>query len=329
MGAIAMRVLVTGGAGFIGSNFVKLALGGSFPGISRITILDKLTYAGTLTNLDKLPKSDFDFIEGDICDEVLVGKLAKRHEAIINFAAESHVDRSITGSRNFVLTNVLGTQTLLEAARLGGTAAFVQVSTDEVYGSIPSGSWTESEPLMPNSPYAASKAAADLFARAFFRTYGLDVRITRCSNNYGPNQVPEKLIPLFITNLMNGLKVPVYGQGANIRDWLHVDDHCRGIYLTLMKGKGGEIYNIGGGTSLSNLELTHKILNSMGLGEDRIEYVSDRLGHDFRYSVNHKKISQELGYEPSVDFELGLERTVKWFKENEPWWRPLKQHSGS
>ena len=319
-----MRVLVTGGAGFIGSNFVKRALDGSFTGISRVTVLDKLTYAGTLKNLEQLPTSDFEFIEGDICDEVLTHDLAKRHDAIINFAAESHVDRSIAGSRDFVLTNVLGTQTLLESARLSGTSIFVQVSTDEVYGSIPSGSWTETDPLLPNSPYASSKASADLFARAFFRTYGLDVRITRCSNNYGPNQFPEKLIPLFVTNLMDGLKVPVYGQGMNIRDWLHVDDHCHGIYLTLMNGKGGEIYNIGGETSLSNMELTYKVLNLMGKDETNIEYVPDRLGHDFRYSVDHTKISQELGYEPSVDFELGLERTIKWFKENESWWRPLK-----
>jgi len=322
----AMRVLVTGGAGFIGSNFVKRVLDGSFAGISRVTVLDKLTYAGTLTNLEQLSTSDFEFIEGDICDEVLTRDLAKRHEAIINFAAESHVDRSIAGSRDFVLTNVLGTQTLLESARISGTSIFVQVSTDEVYGSIPSGSWKETDPLLPNSPYASSKASADLFARAFFRTYGLDVRITRCSNNYGPNQFPEKLIPLFVTNLMDGLKVPVYGQGMNIRDWLHVDDHCHGIYLTLMKGKSGEIYNIGGGTSLTNMELTYKVLDSMRKDEASIEYVSDRLGHDFRYSVDHTKISQELGYEPSVDFDLGLESTIKWFKENESWWRPLKHY---
>ena len=323
MGAIAMRVLVTGGAGFIGSNFVKLALGGSFPGISRITILDKLTYAGTLTNLDKLPKSDFDFVEGDICDEVLAGKLAKRHEAIINFAAESHVDRSITGSRNFVLTNVLGTQTLLEAARLGGTAAFVQVSTDEVYGSIPSGSWTESEPLMPNSPYAASKAAADLFARAFFRTYALDVRITRCSNNYGSNQFPEILIPLFITNLMNGLKVPVYGQGANIRDWLHVDDHCQGIHKVLFSEKSGEVFNIGGGEELTNLDITKLILEEMECNQSMIQSVEDRLGHDFRYSVDWSKIQSQLGYNPKVKFIDGIRDTIMWYRENTSWWEPL------
>jgi dTDP-glucose 4,6-dehydratase len=319
-----MRILVTGGAGFIGSNFVKLALKGSFPGISRITVLDKLTYAGTLTNLKQIPTSDFEFIEGDICDEVLTKNLAKRNDAIINFAAESHVDRSITGSRDFVLTNVLGTQTLLESARIGGTSIFVQVSTDEVYGSIDSGSWTETAPLLPNSPYASSKASADLMARAFFRTYGLDVRVTRCSNNYGPNQFPEKLIPLFVTNLIDGLKVPVYGHGLNVRDWLHVDDHCYGIYLTLMKGKEGGIYNIGGGTSLSNMEITHRILSLMEKDNSYVENVPDRKGHDFRYSVDHAKISQELGYKPSVDFELGLASTIKWFRENESWWRPLK-----
>lgn len=321
-----MRVLVTGGAGFIGSNFVKRALDGSFTGISSVTVLDKLTYAGTKTNLEELPTSDFEFIQGDICDVGLTRDLAKRHDVIINFAAESHVDRSISGSRDFVLTNVLGTQTLLEAARLGSISVFLQVSTDEVYGSISTGSWSEIDPLLPNSPYAASKASADMFARAFFRTYGLDVRITRCSNNYGPNQFPEKLIPLFVTNLMDGLKVPVYGNGANVRDWLHVDDHCRAIYLTLMHGKGGEIYNIGGGTSLSNMELTYKILNSMGKNEFNVEYVSDRLGHDFRYSVDHTKISRELGYEPLVDFDFGLEGTIQWFKDNESWWRPLKHN---
>ena len=319
-----MRVLVTGGAGFIGSNFVKRSLDDTFTGISRITVLDKLTYAGTKTNLENLSTSDFEFIEGDICDEDLTRGLAKRHDAIINFAAESHVDRSIVGSRDFVLTNVLGTQTLLEAARLGGTSIFVQVSTDEVYGSIQTGSWSETDPLLPNSPYAVSKASADLFVRAFSHTYGLDVRITRCSNNYGPNQFPEKIIPLFVTNLLDGLKVPVYGKGANVRDWLHVDDHCQGIYLALMKGKSGEIYNIGGGTSLSNMDLTYKILSLMGKGAANIEYVADRLGHDFRYSVDYSKISQELGYEPSIDFEFGLVSTVKWLEENESWWRPLK-----
>jgi dTDP-glucose 4,6-dehydratase len=286
--------------------------------------LDKLTYSGTLTNLSAFPRDTFEFIQGDICDQKLVTSLATRHDAIINFAAESHVDRSITGARDFVLTNVLGTQTLLESARAEGVATFVQVSTDEVYGSIASGSWTETEPLLPNSPYAASKASADLIARSYYRTYGLDVRITRCSNNYGPNQFTEKVIPLFITNLIDGVKVPVYGNGSNVRDWLHVDDHCRGIFSVLSGGRAGEIYNIGGGTELTNLELTQKILNLMGKDESFIEHVADRLGHDMRYSVNMDKISHELGYRPLVNWEVGIAKTVEWYQGNEAWWRPLK-----
>ena len=320
-----MKILVTGGAGFIGSNFVRRVLDGSFGGISSITVLDKLTYAGTLTNLSTLPCDSFEFIHGDICNQDLTLKLALRNDAIVNFAAESHVDRSIAGSRDFILTNVLGTQTLLEAARLGGVQTFVQVSTDEVYGSIIQGSWPETDPLLPNSPYAASKASADLIARSYHKTYGMNVRITRCSNNYGPNQFPEKVIPLFVTNLIDGLKVSVYGNGANIRDWLHVDDHCRGIHSVLMRGRPGEIYNIGGGTELTNMQLTTKILTLMGKSESNIEYVADRLGHDIRYSVNISKITQELGYQPLVNWEEGLAQTVNWYKENESWWRPLKK----
>lgn len=319
-----MKLLVTGGAGFIGSNFVRHVLDGTLRGVSSITILDKLTYAGTLTNLSTLPKDSFEFIQGDICDQKLVTSLASRHNTIVNFAAESHVDRSITGARDFVLTNVLGTQTLLEAARAEEVTTFVQVSTDEVYGSIAEGSWAETEPLLPNSPYAASKASADLIARSYFRTYGLDVRVTRCSNNYGPNQFPEKIIPLFITNLIDGIKVPVYGHGLNVRDWLHVDDHCRGIFSVLTGGRAGEIYNIGGGKEFTNLELTQKILHLMGKNESQIEHVADRLGHDIRYSVNTDKISHELGYSPLVDWEVGIAKTVEWYRENEAWWRPLK-----
>lgn len=319
-----MRVLVTGGAGFIGSNFVKRVIEGSLSGIRSITVLDKLTYAGTLTNLSGLPEDSFEFVQGDICDQALVQSLAKRHDAIINFAAESHVDRSITGSRDFVLTNVLGTHTLLDAARIGAVGVFVQVSTDEVYGSIAEGSWPETDPLLPNSPYAASKASADLMVRSYHRTHGLDVRITRCSNNYGPNQFPEKIIPLFVTNLLDGLKVPVYGNGANVRDWLHVDDHCRGIHAVLSRGKAGEIYNIGGGTELSNMELSRKILALMDKDESSIEYVQDRLGHDLRYSVDITKIARDLGYQPQVDLEHGLKETVEWYRENESWWRSLK-----
>lgn len=319
-----MRVLVTGGAGFIGSNFVRRIVDGTLPGISAITVLDKLTYAGTLTNLAGLPKDSFEFIHGDICDQELTAQLALRHDAIVNFAAESHVDRSIKGSRAFILTNVLGTQTLLDATKNGTVQTFVQVSTDEVYGSIATGSWPETDPLLPNSPYAASKASADLIARSYHRTHGLDVRITRCSNNYGPFQFPEKVIPLFVTNLIDGLKVPVYGAGANVRDWLHVDDHCHGIHAVLTRGAAGEIYNIGGGTELSNMELTHKILVLMGKDETSIEYVEDRLGHDLRYSVNIAKISSGLGYKPLVKLDAGLKETVEWYQENESWWRPLK-----
>lgn len=318
-----MRVLVTGGAGFIGSNFVRKVLDGTLGGFSSLTVIDKLTYAGTMTNLAGLPKSSFEFIQGDICDQELAVKLASRHDAIINFAAELHVDRSIVGSRDFVLTNVLGTQTLLDAARIGGVKVFVQISTDEVYGSITKGSWPETNPLLPNSPYAALKAAADLISRSYFKTHGLDVRITRCSNNYGPNQLPEKIIPLFVTNLINGLKLPVYGTGSNVRDWLHVDDHCRGIHAVLMGGRAGEVYNIGGGTELTNIELTRQILNLMGKDESSIKYVDDRLGHDIRYSVDTSKISRELGYLPRVNWSDGLAQTVVWYQENEAWWRPL------
>ena len=320
-----MRILVTGGAGFIGSNFVHRILDGSLTGITSITILDKLTYAGTLKNLEGLPSDGFMFIEGDICNQALVNELVKSHDTVINFAAESHVDRSIIGARDFVTTNVLGTQTLLEASRQGGIQTFLQVSTDEVYGSILKGSWSEESPLLPNSPYAATKASADLISRSYFKTYGLDVRITRCSNNYGPNQYPEKLIPLFVTNLIDGLKVPIYGDGSNVRDWLHVDDHCRGIYLALMKGKAGEIYNIGGGTELTNIELTRKIVKFMDSDDSSIEYVNDRLGHDMRYSVAISKISNELGYKPLVKLDQGLADTINWYKENEAWWRALKK----
>lgn len=319
-----MKLLVTGGAGFIGSNYVKRILDGSLGGVSHVTVLDKLTYAGTKTNLQSLPTKDFEFIEGDICDQELVNDLVTRNDAIINFAAESHVDRSIESSKDFVLTNVLGTQTLLEASRKMNETIFVQISTDEVYGSISSGSSVETDHLLPNSPYSATKASADLLSRAYFKTYGLDVRVTRCSNNYGPNQFPEKLIPLFITNLMEGKKVPVYGDGLNVRDWLHVDDHCRGIHLVLTKGEAGNIYNIGGGAELSNLELTMQILKIMGKEDSDLEFVRDRLGHDLRYSVDHSKISSNLGYAPRVPFTQGLLDTVDWYRRNESWWKPLK-----
>ena len=319
-----MRALVTGGAGFIGSNYVRRILDGTLQGISAVTVVDKLTYAGTLTNFSDAQRKNFEFVHGDICDQKLIEELAKRHDLIINFAAESHVDRSIMGSREFMMTNIVGTQTLLDAAKLGAIETFVQVSTDEVYGTMLTGSWSELDALLPNSPYAASKASADLVARSYFRTYGVDVRVTRCSNNYGPNQFPEKLIPLFVTNLIDELQVPIYGDGSNVRDWLHVDDHCQGIHAVLTKGSAGEIYNIGGGVELTNLSLTLKILNLMGKDESSIRFVDDRLGHDLRYSVDIKKISENLGYKPQIDFESGLRNTLNWYQENESWWRPLR-----
>jgi len=320
-----MRLLVTGGAGFIGSNFVRRTVDGTLSGISEITVLDKLTYAGTLTNLSSLPHGSYRFVQGDICDNELVNRLAKEHDVIVNFAAESHVDRSITGAKDFIETNVLGTQNLLNAALRNEIKTFIQISTDEVYGTISEGSWSEDFPLLPNSPYSASKASADLIARSYHRTFGLDVRTTRCSNNYGPHQFPEKVIPLFVTNLIDGKKVPLYGKGLNVRDWLHVDDHCRGIHAVLMKGKAGEIYNIGGGEELTNKELTSMILTKMGKNDSSIEYVQDRLGHDLRYSVSIEKISRELGYQPLVKFDEGIEETIEWYKKNEQWWRPLKK----
>ncbi len=320
-----MRILITGGAGFIGSNYVRRIADGTLGGISEITVLDKLTYAGTLTNLLDVDSESFEFVHGDVCDSELLDKLVKRHDLVVNFAAESHVDRSINGAKDFVLTNVLGTQTLLDSVKKSDVQTYLQVSTDEVYGSIESGSWPETDPLLPNSPYAASKASADLLGRSYNKTHEMDIRITRCSNNYGRNQFPEKLIPLFVTNLIDRKKVPVYGSGLNVRDWLHVDDHCQGIHLVLTKGKPGEIYNIGGGTQLTNLELTDQILEIMGNGKESIEYVEDRKGHDLRYSVDITKISTELGYEPKVSWQQGLKETINWYQENQNWWRPLKK----
>ena len=320
-----MRLLVTGGAGFIGSNFVRRIVNGTYPGVSQLTVLDKLTYAGTLKNLEMLPKESFEFIKGDIANPDLISDLTKRHDAIVNFAAESHVDRSITGARDFIETNVLGVQNLLAASLQNQVSVFVQVSTDEVYGSISEGSWSEEYPLLPNSPYSASKASADLICRSYNRTFEMDIRVTRCSNNYGPHQFPEKVIPLFVTNLIDNGKVPLYGNGLNVRDWLHVDDHCDGIYSVLSEGKSGNIYNIGGGRELTNRELTEIILRKFDRDESSIEYVTDRLGHDLRYSVSHEKISRELGYKPKINFEDGIEETIEWYKNNESWWRPLKK----
>ena len=309
-----MRVLVTGGAGFIGSNFTRMALGGDFESITEVTVLDKLTYAGDRNSLrfaDNNP--GFKFIQGDICDPLVVRQALDGVDAILNFAAESHVDRSIENSTEFIRTNILGVQVLLDAALEVGVNRYLQVSTDEVYGSISEGSWTETEPLLPNSPYAASKASADLLVRAYNRTHQLNTVITRCSNNYGPNQYPEKLIPLFVSKLIKGEKVPVYGNGLNVRDWLHVDDHCRGIAIVLEKGLAGEIYNIGGGTELSNIELTKLLVAPFGKFEDFVEYVEDRKGHDLRYSVNWDKIST-IGYRPLVDFQTGIADAIKWYQ---------------
>lgn len=313
-----MRILVTGGAGFIGSNFVRRTLTDYFPETTgaRVTVLDKLTYAGRLENLDPVADSPrFAFVKGDICDADLLREVVPGHDAVVHFAAESHVDRSITGPSEFFVTNVLGTQTLLQAALDAGVGRFLHVSTDEVYGSIAEGSWTEESPLLPNSPYSASKASSDLVVRAYHQTFGMDVVTTRCSNNYGPYQFPEKAIPLFITNLMDGLPVPLYGDGQNVRDWLHVDDHCRGITLALMKGRAGEVYNLGGGTELSNRELTQALLDLMGVGWEMVRNVQDRKGHDLRYSVDWSKASQGLGYAPKVPFQGGIQRTIAWYAE--------------
>ena len=323
-----MKLLVTGGAGFIGSNFVRMALTDKFPdfNVEQLTVLDLLTYAGDEENLKPIGSDKrYKFVKGDIRDLELAKQLMQQADQVVHFAAESHVDRSIEGGSEFVSTNVMGTQVLLGAAKSSNIKRFVHVSTDEVYGSISEGSWPEDNPLLPNSPYSASKAGSDLLVRAYNRTHKLDTVITRCSNNYGQYQFPEKVMPLFITNIIEGKKVPLYGNGLNVRDWLHVDDHCRGIALALTKGKSGEVYNIGGGTELTNVELTHKILNAMGAGEELIQPVEDRKGHDLRYSVDISKINKELGYSPQVNFEEGLVQTINWYKNNEAWWRKHKQ----
>jgi dTDP-glucose 4,6-dehydratase len=321
-----MRLLITGAAGFIGSNFVRMIARGEIAGISSVAVLDKLTYAGVRENLLSAQSiSDYSFTQGNICDPALIASMLKDVDGVINFAAESHVDRSINGASDFVQTNIVGVQVLLDAIKDSGRKIrFVQISTDEVYGSIESGSWTEDWPLQPNSPYSASKASGEMLARSYNRTHGLDVVITRCSNNYGTHHFPEKLIPLFITNLIEGKKVPVYGTGENVRDWLHVDDHCRGIYSVLMNGRSGEVYNIGGGRELTNNDITTLILEAMSADGSSIEYVEDRKGHDLRYSVDWTKINQELGYEPQVRFEDGLRETIQWYRDNEAWWKPLK-----
>jgi dTDP-glucose 4,6-dehydratase len=319
-----MRLLVAGGAGFIGSNYVRRVVDGTLGGISEIIVLDNLTYAGSLSNLSGVSRSDYSFVKGDICDQRVVQQLIAKVDLVVNFAAESHVDRSISGGFQFVETNVLGVATLLESIKNSSVKTFLQVSTDEVYGSIQEGSWNEESPLLPNSTYSASKASGDLICRSYFKTHSIDIRVTRCSNNFGPYQHPEKIIPLFVTNLLLKKRLPIYGTGLNIRDWLHVDDHCKGIHLALTKGCAGEVYNIGGGTELTNLELTSKIIDKMGLDNSFLEHVEDRKGHDFRYSVDWSKAKTQLGYSPAVTFDEGLSETIEWYQSNKVWWKALK-----
>jgi dTDP-glucose 4,6-dehydratase len=318
-----MRLLVTGGAGFIGSHYVRTLL--TERDDVEVTVYDKLTYAGNLANLSPVADNPrYRFVQGDICDATLLDEVLPGHDAVVNFAAESHVDRSISGAADFVVTNVLGAQTVFDAALRNGTPRVVHVSTDEVYGSIPVGGFKETDVLEPNSPYSAAKAGADLIARAYHVTHGLNISTTRCSNNYGPYQFPEKVMPLFVTNLIDGKNVPLYGDGLNVRDWLYVDDHCRGIQLVLEKGAPGEVYNIGGGVELTNKELTQRLLDACGATWDAVTYVEDRKGHDRRYAIDDTKL-RGLGYAPGTTFDEGLARTVQWYRDNEAWWRPLKE----
>ena len=321
-----MRILVTGGAGFIGSHYVRALLRGSYPGFghAQVTVLDKLTYAGNRANLEPVATSPgFSFIRGDICDAALLAAVVPGHDAVINFAAETHVDRSIAGAADFVATNAMGVQALLQACLDAGIARFVQVSTDEVYGSVAEGSWKEDAPLAPNSPYAAAKAGGDLLARAYARTHGLNVSITRCCNNYGPYQYPEKVIPLFVTNLLDGLKVPLYGDGQNVRGWIHVDDHCRGIQLVLERGEPGGVYHINGDAELTNIELARALLECCGADWEMVAHVEDRKGHDRRYSLDDSLL-RSMGFAPRVPFRQGLADTVRWYQRNRRWWEPVK-----
>jgi len=321
-----MKILITGGAGFIGSNFIHYWLK-AYPQ-DEIVNLDLLTYAGNLDNLKDIEtQPNYRFVQGDISDATLVESLMPGVGLIVHFAAESHVDRSIKDSAAFVKTNVLGTQVLLEAAKNNGNIRFHHISTDEVFGSLALADpkFTESTPYDPRSPYSASKAASDHLVRAYFHTHKLPITISNCSNNYGPYQFPEKFIPLFITNLMEGKKVPVYGQGANIRDWIHVDDHNHGVDLIIKKGRIGETYCLGGGNEKSNLEITKLILQAMGQSEEVIEYVGDRPGHDLRYAIDYAKAQDELGFRPRQDFSAGLAATIKWYQDNRAWWEKLKK----
>jgi dTDP-glucose 4,6-dehydratase len=326
---LAMHVFVTGGAGFIGSQYVRELLNDSFPAFAgaEVTVFDKLTYAGNLANLEPVSASArYRFVQGDICSAADLDAAMPGADVVVNFAAESHVDRSITGAADFIQTNVLGAQQVFDAALRHKVGRVVHISTDEVYGSIDQGSWREDHLLEPNSPYSAAKAGSDLIARAYAQSYGLDISITRCSNNYGPYHFPEKVIPLFVTNLLDGKKVPLYGEGANVRDWLYVADHCRGIQLVVENGKAGEFYNIGGGRELSNKELTEKLLEATGRDWSYVQPIEDPRGggHDLRYSVDYSKTA-ELGYKPQMTFEEGLAQTVQWYRDNRDWWEPLKE----
>jgi dTDP-glucose 4,6-dehydratase len=318
-----VNVLVTGGAGFIGSNFVRHALAAHDDW--QVTTLDKLTYAGRMENLESvLDHPRHRFVKGDVADATVAAPLVKTSQIIVHFAAETHVDRSIRNAGDFITTDVYGTFVLLEAARESqGLRCFVQISTDEVYGSVPEGSSRETDELRPRNPYSASKAGADRLAYSYWATYGVPVIVTRASNNYGPNQFPEKIIPLFITNLIDDIPVPLYGDGQNERDWLHVDDHCRAVDLLIDRGVAGEVYNIGGGNQVKNLDLTHRILELVGKPTSLIRPVADRQGHDRRYSLDTSKL-EATGWRPRANFEQGLAQTVAWYRENERWWRPIK-----
>ena len=319
-----IEVLVTGGAGFIGSNFVRWAHR-AHPDW-RITTLDKLTYAGRLENLrDVMDSPRHRFVQGDIADAAIAAPLVRASHIVVHFAAETHVDRSIHAAGEFITTDIFGTFVLLEAAREAkDLRRFVQISTDEVYGSVPTGHSRETDELRPRNPYSASKAGADRLAYSYWATYGVPVVVTRASNNYGPNQFPEKIIPLFITNLIDNKPVPLYGDGLNVRDWLHVDDHCRGVDLLIERGQNGEVYNIGGGNEVRNVDLTHRILSLVGRPTSLITPVADRQGHDRRYALDTSKL-RGLGWSPTMEFESGLADTVEWYRANEWWWRPIKE----
>lgn len=321
-----MNILVTGGAGFIGSNFIQYMIE-TYPEYFIVNY-DALTYAGNLDNLKEVHHHEhYTFIKGDINNRELLDRVVKGHkiDVIVNFAAESHVDRSITEPDVFIKSNVLGTQTLLDIAKENEIKKYVQISTDEVYGSLgETGYFTEETPLAPNSPYAASKAGADMLVSAYYKTYGLNVNITRCSNNYGRYQFPEKLIPLMITNAMEGERLPVYGDGKNVRDWLHIRDHCTAIDLVIHKGVAGEVYNIGDHNEKTNNEIVHLIVEKLGVPKELIMFVEDRLGHDRRYAIDSTKLERELGWEPTYTFEKGMEETIRWYVEHEEWWRRIK-----